>query len=161
MKGLLVYLFLLSFFFGWGQQESPLDNLIIESFGYPDFEDNSTYGEFEILYPLGKTTFIGLRGLNQQNAVFRRLNTRFMIKQRLARKLLGVGGYELEWDLTNPDWKSDASKSIYLGIEYEPKPNLTIDAGIRNFLNRPNFNPLGTEKSNAKAQWSVGSKLKF
>lgn len=161
MKRLLTCLLLSSFGFIWGQQENPFDKLTIESFGYPDFGDNSAYGEFEVLYPLGEGTVVGLRGLNQQNAAFRRFNARFMVKQRLAKQLFGVAGYESEWDLTNPAWKQDASKSIYLGIEYEPKPNLIINASIRNFLNQPGFSPLGTEKNNAKAQWSVGSKLKF
>ena len=161
MKRLLTCLLLFSFGPGWCQQESPLDNLVIESFGCPDFGDRSMYREFEILYPLGEGTFVGLRGLNQQNVAFRRLNARLMIKQRIARRLLGVAGYEVEWDLTNPDGKQDASKSLYLGIEYEPTSNLTIDAGMRSFLNQPGFNPLGTEKSTAKAQWSLGSKLKF
>ncbi|MEM1260500.1 MAG: hypothetical protein AAGH81_18395, partial [Bacteroidota bacterium] len=157
----LTYLFWLSFCVGWSQQESPLDNLVIESFGYPDFGDNSIYGEFEALYPLGNETSVGLQGLNQQNAAFRRLNARLTVEQRLARMLLGVVGYGAEWDLTNPDWKRDASTSFYLGMEYEPKPNLSINAGIRSFLNQPGFNPLGTEKGNANAQWSIGSKLKF
>ncbi|MEM8928252.1 MAG: hypothetical protein AAGC45_08605 [Bacteroidota bacterium] len=161
MKRLLVFLFLFSLYFGRSQKESPLNNLVIESFGYPDFGDNSIYGEFEALYPLGNETFVGLQGLNQQNAAFRRLNARLTVEQRLARKLLGVVGYGAEWDLTNPAWKRDASTSFYLGMEYEPKPNLSINAGIRSFLNQPGFNPLGTEKGNAKAQWSFGSKLKF
>ena len=161
MRRLLTVLIFVYFCFGWGQEENPLDDLVIESFGYPDFGDNSTYGEFEVLYPLGEDTFVGLRGLNQQNAAFRRINARLMIKRRLAKKLLGVTGYEIEWDLTDPDWKQDSSKSLYLGIEYEPKPNLSINAGIRSFLNKSNFNPLGTEKGNAKAQWTIGSKLKF
>ncbi|MEO0570118.1 MAG: hypothetical protein AAF039_00335 [Bacteroidota bacterium] len=161
MKRLLTYLLLFSFCFVCSQQESPLNNLVIESFGYPDFGDNSTYGEFEVLYPLGDGTFVGLRGLNEQNAAFRRLNARLMIKQRLVGNLLGVAGYETEWDLTNPDWKRDASTSLYLGMEYEPKSHLSINMGMRSFLNQPGFNPLGTERNTTKAQWSFGSRFKF
>ena len=161
MNRLLACIFLCSLYFGWGQQESPSESLMIESFGYPDFGDNSSYGEFQVLYPLGEKTSVGVWGLNQQNAAFRRFNARFIIKQRLARRILGTAGYETEWDLTSPDWKQDANKSLYIGIEYEPKPNLSINAGIRNLLNQSGFNPLGAEKSNTRAQWSVGSKLKF
>ena len=156
-----IVLFLFVFYFGWSQQESPLENLSIDSFKYPDFGDGSQYGNFELRYPITEGTTLGLYGINQQNYAFRRFNSRIFLNHELTKGLRAVIGYEMEWDLTRPDWKQDNSKSMFLGVEYEPKPNLLINMGIRNFFNEPDFNPLGTMNKKTNAQFTFGSRLKF
>ena len=159
------YLITLFFCFQWGllcsQQEQPTKKLSIESYRDPYFEGHPVYKSLEIRYPITDNTVIELRGLNQQNAAFRRLNARLILKQRLLNRVMGVIGYENEWDLTNPNWQQETSKSIYIGLEYVPKSNLSIHAGLRKFINQPNFKPLGTESNTAKSQFNLGSKLKF
>lgn len=139
-----------------------MDKIAIESFGYPDFGDNSSYGDFLILYPIVEDTSVGFRGLNQQNAIFGRFNLKAMARQRIAKKFFAEGGYEMEWDLTQRSRSiHNTGKSPYLGVEYEAKPNLLLNAGFRTFMNEASFNPLGTERSDAKSQWQLESKIKF
>ncbi|UOY05654.1 hypothetical protein L0P88_17075 [Muricauda sp. SCSIO 64092] len=162
MKLFLVTFSLFVSFALWSQRESPLNRIAIESFGYPDFGGRSSYGDFLILYPIGESTSVGFRGLNQQNAIFGRFNLRAMARQRIAKNFFAEGGYEMEWDLTELDRSIDnTSKSLYFGVEYEAKPNLLFNAGFRTFMNETGFNPLGTERSDAKSQLQLGSKIKF
>ena len=163
MKLFLVTFSLFVSFALWSQRESPLNRIAIESFGYRDFGGKYSYGDFLILYHIGESTSVGFRGLNQQNVIFGRFNLRVMARQRIAKNFFAEGGYEMEWDLTEPADRSidNTSRSLYLGVEYEAKPNLLFNAGFRTFTNEAGFNPLGAERSDAKSQLQLGSKIKF
>ncbi len=161
MKRLLLILFLSCISYSWGQFEYPTDNVIIDDFAYPDFGDGSFYGDFMILYPLGESTFLGVRGALQQNIIFNRFNLELMVQQRIVRKLYLRTGMEIELDLNQSILGQTPSASTFFGLEYKPKPNISIHSGLRIFLNRPSFNPLGTERSDARSQWENGIKIKF
>ncbi len=161
MKRLLLGFWLLSFSHSWSQLEYPVKELIVEDFAYPDFGDGSFYGNFSILYPLTKSTLLGVRGSLQQNILFNRFNLQLMARQRILEKLYGVGGLEVEWDLNQSFLGQKPSDAAFLGLEYQPKSNISINSGLRMFLNEPSFNPLGTERTDAKTQWNSGFKVKF
>jgi len=161
VKRLLLVVCLSCISFAWSQFEYPTDNVIIEDFAYPDFGDGSFYGDFLMLYPLGERTFVGAGGKLQQNMLFNRFNLQLMAKQRIVRKLFLQTGLEIEWDLNQPMLGQTPSTSTFFGLEYKPKPNISIHSGLRIFINESSFNPLGTERSDARSQWENGVKIKF
>ncbi len=141
----------------------------VESFGYPIFDEKYDFGDFSVSYPINGRTEIMVKGFHEKTPAFEIFRAQLLLRKQIARKLYGLGGVQYEWNLTairnnqsvgnsNDD---GARKQILLGLEYEPKPNLLIQATYGHQLNNPKFTPLGTTNPSGKSVFSLGSRLKF
>lgn len=149
----------------FGQEPKPLK---IESNGYPIFGEGYDFGDFSMQYPLGKTEVV-VKGFHEKTPFFEVFKNQLLLRIEIVRKLDAVGGLQVEWNffaegtepaLLNPGG-DQSRQELYMGMEYEPRPGLMINAGYGNLLNSPKYAPQSFKKANAKGSVSLGSKLKF
>jgi len=162
----LISLFIIAGFYAAAQEPQPLH---IESFAYPNLDEKYNFEEFLISQRINETTDILLKGFHEKSPGFNIFSGQLVLRKKVAQKLSTLIGIRQEWDFTsrqnnqniiNPNGDA-ARKEIYLGLEYEPKPNLLIYAGYGQLINNPKFVPRGFKNGDGTSTFSLGSKWKF
>lgn len=143
--------------------------LTIESFGYPDFGKGYDFGDFSVQYPLTTDVDAIIKGMHQKTPIFEVFQTQLLLRKKLGNKLYGTTGLTTEWRFSMDDSGSylidpkgdKARQEAFLGLEYEPRPDILIHVGYGRLLNQPKLAPLGFMRPNAKDRFTLGSKFKF
>jgi len=147
--------------------ETPPNTLSLNGFRFESFDETILYTDFSADYFLGNGWGIGIEGFYNKSGIFERFRLPIHIKKYISNNVFLKGGVQTEWNFFPEDgipWnvmEKGRRTEVFMGMGYEPKRNMLIEAGYRQLLGKSKFAPLGFENVNQKSVFTLGSKIKF
>ncbi|WP_420601030.1 hypothetical protein [Flagellimonas sp.] len=140
-------------------QETPV---YIDGFDYPSFDPISNYAWFNVHFPLGNRTEFIVGGDHYRTYFADRFTISTFMKQYFTKKSFLLGGHQTGFDLLNlgkgyPN--PIPRREAFIGVGYDVKPSLLLQAKLFTPLGDPKFDKVGLE--GAKTRLEVGTRLKF
>ncbi len=154
-----IFMVFLGCFQFWSQaQEIEKPALNIESFGYPDFGDNSRYTDFNVTYGLTNGLDVALSGFYHRDLIAERFRVPILLKKFISQKTYLLGGAQAEWDfrLAGEPPRMD----LLMGIGHEVKEGFMMEASFEKPSNDSDVTPLGIGRKGA-GFLRLKSKFKF
>ncbi|WP_420322123.1 hypothetical protein [Flagellimonas sp.] len=140
-------------------KETPI---YVDGFDYPSFDPISNYAWFKVHFPFGETTELIIGGDHFRTYFADRILFSTSLKQFVSKRMFLNGGHSWDFDLLNEGQgypNPIPRREMFIGIGYDVKPNLGMEAKLITPLGDPKFDKIGFK--GAKTRLEFGTRLKF